>query len=98
VVLSGLLVLLGSLLDALLTILHVQSGGSELNPLMAVALAHGVGTFVALKLGLTGLGVWWLSSHREVNLAYWGLRITALMYALALAVHLLLVRQPGTVI
>ena len=45
-----LLVVVGSVLDAILTLLHLEDGGSEANPLMHVALTHGPTAFVVLKL------------------------------------------------
>jgi len=46
-------IVIACVLDLLLTLDYLDHGGEEWNPLMARALEHGTGTFVALKLGLT---------------------------------------------
>jgi hypothetical protein len=48
--------LLLCLADLLLTLDVLDRGGEEVNPVMRWALERGVGTFAALKLGLTLLG------------------------------------------
>ncbi len=83
----AVLVTVASLLDALLTLLHIQEGGSEANPLMALALATGPTGFVLLKLSLTGVSVWVLAVHQQWPLAVRGLRGLALGYGLVLAYH-----------
>jgi formate hydrogenlyase subunit 3/multisubunit Na+/H+ antiporter MnhD subunit len=80
VLLLALAVLSGSLLDAYLTIRYVQQGGSEANPLMAWAMAQGEAVFLGLKMGLTGLGTWFLAAHQQVPLAYQGLHGLVLVY------------------
>jgi len=52
-------------LDALFTLLYLQRGGSELNPIMAAAIRMGVGPFLAIKNGLTILGVLFLCLHKN---------------------------------
>lgn len=84
------LVTVASVLDALLTLLHVQEGGSEANPLMALALATGPTGFVVLKLSLTGVGVWALAAHHHWPLAARGLHGLVLSYGLLLVYHLML--------
>src|SRR2546426_1322220 len=54
-----------SLLDAFLTLLHLQDGGAEANPLIHLALAHGPTLFLALKIGLTGAAVRFLAAHQQ---------------------------------
>jgi hypothetical protein len=85
-----LLVVVGSVLDAVLTLLHLEAGGSEANPLMHLALAHGPTTFVACKLSLTGGAVWWLAAHQHFPLATRGLHGFAMGYGAVLVYHLLL--------
>jgi uncharacterized protein DUF5658 len=86
----ALLVVVGSVLDAVLILLHLQDGGSEANPLMHLALAHGPTAFVACKLSLTGVAVWWLAAHQHFPLATRGLHGFALSYGAVLVYHLLL--------
>ena len=49
----AVLVYVCSLLDALCTLRHLQQGGQEANPLLALALAGGTSLFLHLKIGLT---------------------------------------------
>jgi hypothetical protein len=84
------LVCVASLLDALLTLLHLENGGREANPLMHVALAHGTTLFIALKLSLTNVAAWFLAVHQQFPLAYRGLHGLALGYGVLLAYHLAL--------
>jgi hypothetical protein len=43
--------------DAFLTLILIDNGMYEANPLMAGAMAEGVGLFVASKMALTGTGI-----------------------------------------
>ena len=86
-----ILVCLSSCLDALLTLLHLENGGCEANPLMDIALAHGSTLFVVLKLGITSVAAWFLAAHQQFLLAYRGLHGIALGYGMLLAYHLALV-------
>ena len=89
---GGLAVLIHvcSLLDAMLTLLHLQDGGAEANPLMHLALAHGPTLFLALKVSLTGVAVWFLAAHQQWPLAVHGLHGLALSYGIVLVYHLVL--------
>jgi hypothetical protein len=89
-VVLALLIVVGSVLDAVLTLLHLQDGGSEANPLMSLALAHGPTAFVALKLSLTGGAAWWLAAHQQWPLAQCGLHGLAFGYGVVLVYHLIL--------
>ena len=87
----AVLVCVGSFLDALLTLLHLENGGREANPLMHMALAHGPTLFVILKISLTCMSTWFLAVHQQFPLAYRGLYGLALGYGALLAYHLTLV-------
>ena len=89
-VVLAILVFVGSLLDALLTLRHLQHGGQEANPWLALALAHGTPRFLQLKIGLTGGGVWLLAAHQQFPLAQRGLHGLALGYGVVLIYHLVL--------
>src|SRR5712691_84918 len=65
IVVLALLIFMGSLL----TLHHLQLGGQEVNPWLALALTHGTPRFLQLKIGLTGVGVWLLAAHRQFPLA-----------------------------
>jgi hypothetical protein len=84
------LVYVCSLLDALCTLRHLQQGGQEANPLLALALAGSTSLFLHLKICLTGLGVWLLAAHQQFPLAQRGLHGLTLLYGVVLVYHLLL--------
>jgi len=85
-----LLILMSSILDAYLTILHLQRGGGEANPLMALVLTYGYTPFLAIKIITTGVGTWWLAVHQQFVLAWNALHVLAGVYVLLLMYHLLL--------
>ena len=89
-VVLALLVFGGSLLDALFTLRHLQQGGQEANPLLALALTDGTARFLHLKLSLTGAGVWMLAAHQQWPLAARGLHTLTLGYGMVLVYHLAL--------
>src|SRR5262245_61337136 len=53
----ALFIVISSILDAGFTLMHLQSGGREVNPLMHLALCAGVPVFLGAKTAGTGLGV-----------------------------------------
>lgn len=56
-VLAMVLLILGmSTLDAVLTLMLMSQGASEVNPVMALFVPHNVGWFAAIKLTLTSFG------------------------------------------
>ncbi|MBM0104034.1 hypothetical protein JM946_04730 [Steroidobacter sp. S1-65] len=56
-VLALVMLILGlSTLDAVLTLLLISQGASEMNPVMALFVPDKLGWFAAVKLGLTSLG------------------------------------------
>jgi hypothetical protein len=79
-----------AILDALLTLLHLEDGGSEANPLMQLALVQSSTLFLAVKIGLTGPVVWLLAAHQQWPLAVRGLYGLALAYGAVLLYHLVL--------
>jgi hypothetical protein len=84
----AVLVYLGSILDALLTLLPLHDGGDEAHPLLHLALAHGSTAVVALKHSLTGAAVWWLAAHQQWPRAVRGLHALALGDGRVLLYHL----------
>jgi Domain of unknown function (DUF5658) len=79
-----------SILDALLTLLYLQDGGGEANPLMYFILDHSPTLFLPLKIGITGTAVWLLAAHQQWPLAVRGLHGLALGYGAVLVYHLVL--------
>jgi len=85
-----LFVIICSALDALFTLLHLQQGGSEGNPLIAFLLNQDITAFVSLKIGLTGLGALVLAMHHRFRRGLQGLYILSLAYAGLLVFHVCL--------
>jgi hypothetical protein len=86
-----LFILIGSILDAYLTILHLQRGGGEANPFMALMLTYGYTPFLAIKMVTTGIGAWLLAVHQQFVLAWQALHALAGVYALLLIYHFMLI-------
>jgi hypothetical protein len=77
-------ILLLSVSDAFLTMLLLQGGASEVNPVMAALIYRSVAMFAALKMGMTGLGVVlmvFLARYRFMRL----LRVEWALYAVLTA-------------
>ena len=91
VVRLGLCIFGSSLLDAVLTLWHLEQGGSEANPLMALTLAASPTLFMSVKVAASGLGVCVLAAHAQRPLARRGLYGLALVYGGIVSAHLLLV-------
>jgi hypothetical protein len=79
-----------SALDALLTLMHIQQGGYEANPIMAMAMNQGTTSFIAAKMALTSLGAILLAIHQNFWLGIRGLYALALIYAGLLVYHLII--------
>lgn len=62
-------ILMLSILDALLTLVLIHKGSSELNPVMAYFLAHGLLPFIIAKYLLTSMGVFILLIFKNIFLA-----------------------------
>jgi len=80
-------VLGASALDALCTLLFIQSGGQEANPFMVLVLSYGQMPFVGFKLALTGISAWLLVAHQYFPMAYRGLLGLAGGYMVLLLIH-----------
>lgn len=87
VILLVLFVMLSSICDAFLTLIHLEKGGSEANPMMALALHQGIAPFLNIKLSLTGAGAWLLAAHERFPLAFQALHSMAVIYGLLLMLH-----------
>ena len=61
-------ILILSVLDAVLTLIVIQRGAKELNPVMAYFLEHGTSTFIVAKYILTSVGVFILLIFKNVFL------------------------------
>lgn len=77
-----------NLLDAVFTLVYTEAGYAvEANPLMAAALRTAPIVFVAAKLSLVSLGVWFLWRVRRCAFAAAGLVASATAYTLVVAYH-----------
>jgi hypothetical protein len=83
-------VVFSSALDALFTLMYLQQGGNEANPLMAMALDQGMTSFVTTKMALTGLGTVLLAIRHHCWLGLRGLYALAVLYAALLVYHAIL--------
>jgi len=61
-------ILILSILDAVLTLVVIQRGATELNPVMAYFLEIGTPTFIVAKYALTSIGVFVLLVFKNVFL------------------------------
>jgi hypothetical protein len=92
---SGLLVALmwitiANVADSFFTIVHLQSGGTEVNPIADVLLRAGLTRFVIFKSALVGLALLVLCVHKNFRIARIGLWTAAGAYTLLIAYHLAL--------
>ncbi len=78
--------------DSYFTLVHLQAGGVELNPIAAALLGTGRVGFVFVKSFLIALALCVLCIHKNFFLARAGLWIAAGSYTLLFAYHLSLFR------
>jgi hypothetical protein len=77
-------ILLLSVADAFLTLVLLQGGAAEVNPIMAALIYRSVATFAALKMGMTSVGVMlmvFLAHYRFMRL----LRVEWVLYGVLTA-------------
>ena len=78
--------------DSFFTLLHLQRGGIELNPVADLLLISGRRSFVLWKALLIGMALIVLCVHKNFLLARLGLWASALTYTCLVGYHLLLFR------
>ena len=76
--------------DSFFTMVHLQGGGSEANPIADLLLMTGRANFVLLKSVLVALALVILCVHKNFRIARIGLWVAAGSYSALLAYHLLL--------
>jgi hypothetical protein len=77
-------ILLLSVTDAFLTLLLLQGGAAEVNPVMAALIYRSVAMFAALKMGMTSVGVMlmvFLARYRFMRV----LRVEWVLYGVLIA-------------
>jgi len=77
-----------STLDAIFTQVHLQQGGSELNPLMRPVIQSGFQSFLIIKSLGVGLMGCFLAIHQNFKISSYGMHVLAVIYSLLLAYHL----------
>ena len=78
------------LLDSFFTLVHLQAGGIELNPLAAILLETGRIGFVLWKAVLIGGAILVLCIHKNYVIAKAGLILAAVAYTILVGYHLML--------
>ena len=78
-------ILMLSIFDALLTLILIESGSSELNPVMAYFLKHGLLPFIVVKYFLTSAGVVILLIFKNIFLARAKIYTSSLFTAVIIA-------------
>ena len=76
--------------DSFFTLVHLQNGGIEANPMAQVLLGTGRESFVFWKCGLIGLALVVLTVHKNFHMARLGLWVSATAYTMLLGYHLAL--------
>lgn len=76
--------------DSFFTIIHLQNGGEEANPVAGVLLLSGRVSFVLLKSTIISLALLVLCVHKNFHLARLGLWTSAVAYTCLFVYHLVL--------
>jgi hypothetical protein len=76
--------------DSFFTLVHLQNGGTEVNPVAAMLLETGRTGFVVLKSSVIGAALCVLCLHKNFALARAGMWTAAGAYTLLVAYHLAL--------
>lgn len=82
-----------NVLDSLFTILHLQQGGIEANPLARWLLQFGQGSFIFWKSMVVGLSLVVLCNPKHLRLGRIGIGVTLGGYAVLLLYHISLVSR-----
>ncbi|MCY2958607.1 MAG: DUF5658 family protein [Planctomycetota bacterium] len=76
--------------DSFFTLVHLQNGGTEVNPVAGLLLETGRTGFVVLKSTVIAVALCVLCIHKNFQLARLGLWLAAGAYTILFAYHLLL--------
>ncbi|WP_145197268.1 DUF5658 family protein [Planctomycetes bacterium Poly30] len=76
--------------DSFFTMVHLQAGGVEVNPVAAAMLKTGCFGFVFLKAVLIGVALLVLTLHKNFQLARFGLGLSTAAYTALVIYHLTL--------
>ncbi|MFN0007909.1 MAG: DUF5658 family protein [Planctomycetota bacterium] len=83
-------IILANVADSFFTLIHLQGGGTEINPIADYLLQAGLTRFVILKSALVGMALLVLCVHKNFKIARIGLWTAAGAYTLLVAYHLAL--------
>lgn len=86
-----LTVFLLHVLDAAFTLGHVAQGGTELNPVMNYLIQRSDVLFVAVKLGLAGVGLVFLGAHKNFPLVRPAIAALLAIFAGVVGYHVVLI-------
>ena len=77
-----------SILDAIFTFVHLENGGSELNPLMKQVIQSGFQSVLIIKSLGVGLMGCFLAIHQNFKISFYGMHVSATIYIVLSAYHL----------
>jgi hypothetical protein len=77
-----------SILDAIFTFVHLENGGSELNPLMEQIIQSGFQSVLIIKSLGVGLMACFLAIHQHFEISFYGMHVLAATHIALLAYHL----------
>jgi hypothetical protein len=89
--LSLLLIILLSILDAYFTIFHVEKGAREINPLMDFLMGYGNTSFFIIKYILTALGLMLLCIYKSLAFSRTVIICLLFFYLTVFANHIVLI-------
>ncbi|MEZ4654404.1 MAG: DUF5658 family protein [Candidatus Eisenbacteria bacterium] len=75
-------------LDAVFTLMHLQAGARELNPLMRALIDQHEWLFLSVKLGLAGLGLLFLGIHQHFPHVRKAVALLFIVFGLLVGYHL----------
>ncbi|MEY2785952.1 MAG: hypothetical protein RL277_2164 [Planctomycetota bacterium] len=81
-------VALMNIADSFFTLIHLQNGGIEANPVAAALLETGRSGFVLWKCGLISVALLVLTVHKNFAIARAGLKVSAVVYTVLCLYHL----------
>ena len=77
-----------STLDAIFTFVHLENGGSELNPLMGQVIQSGFQSVLIIKSLGVGLIACFLAIHQNLKISFYGIHVSATIYIVLSVYHL----------
>ncbi|MCE9635732.1 MAG: DUF5658 family protein [Planctomycetes bacterium] len=81
--------------DAIFTLMYIQRGGEEANPIMDRLIGCGPQTFVFVKCGITNIGLTVLCLHKNFRWVKFVIVALFVMYSLLFVYHLYLSSAVG---